>query len=36
MSVVGKYAEFAVSCKTKDHSEDEFHHAKRALIDWFA
>lgn len=36
MSVVGKYAEFAVSCRTKDHSEDVFHHAKRALIDWFA
>ena len=36
MSVVGKYAEFAVSCRNKDHSEDEFHHAKRALIDWFA
>ena len=36
MSVVAKYAEFAVSCRTKDHSEDELHHAKRALIDWFA
>ena len=36
MSVVGKYAEFAVSCRTEDHSKDEFHHAKRALIDWFA
>ena len=35
MSVVGKYAEFAVSCRTKDHSEDMLHHAKRALIDWF-
>ena len=36
MSVVGKYAEFAVSCRTKDHSKDVFHHTKRALIDWFA
>ena len=36
MSVVGKYAEFAVSCRTKGHSEDVLHHAKRALIDWFA
>ena len=36
MSVVGKYAEFAASCRTKDHSEDVLHYAKRALIDWFA
>ena len=36
MSVVEKYAEFAVSCGTRYHSEDVLHHAKRALIDWFA
>ncbi|MBT6304906.1 MmgE/PrpD family protein [Rhodospirillaceae bacterium] len=36
MSVVTKYAEFAVACKTSDLSADVFHHAKRVLIDWFA
>jgi 2-methylcitrate dehydratase PrpD len=36
MSVVTSYAEFAVSCKTMHFSNEVLHHAKRALIDWFA
>ena len=36
MSVVTKYAEFAVSCRTSALSGGVFHHAKRVLIDWFS
>ena len=36
MSVVTKYAEFVVSCRTSALSGGVFHHAKRVLIDWFS